>query len=422
MQAQSPMRLSHQQCIEMAVASSQDVAIARNEATQGSLDVGVAKTNRLPRLSGSAMGFYMAPNMDMSGMDFVMHGAWSAGLSLTQPVWAGGKITAGIKLAEIGRDAKQLQSTATRLDVVCDADNAYWTYIAVLEKQQMLLSLLQYVEEAYQQVEASVSAEMSTRADMLRLEAKRSDVKYQIEKVESGIDMCRMGLCRIIGVDYDTPIEPTDTAMTIASPMEFFSLGRGVEDRPEYQLLNKQIQAAQQQVKLTRGDFLPTVGLSAMYNWYGNMKLKGTASDGMGGFIPYTQKINDNFGLAVLSVNIPLVNWGEGCKKVKQKKIAVQNAQLELEKNTKLLDLQLRNSRQNLTTAYSMIATASTGLEQAAEALRVVQDRFDVGLCTVTDLLEAQSQWHQARSNLIEARTQYKIYETEYLRAAGRLE
>lgn len=91
-------------------------------------------------------------------------------------------------------------------------------------------------------------------------------------------------------------------------------------------------------------------------------------------------------------------------------------------KNTKLLDLQLRNSRQNLTTAYSMIATASTGLEQAAEALRVVQDRFDVGLCTVTDLLEAQSQWHQARSNLIEARTQYKIYETEYLRAAGRLE
>lgn len=149
--------------------------------------------------------------------------------------------------------------------------------------------------------------------------------------------------------------------------------------------------------------------------------MKGVASDGMGGYVPYTSKINDNFGLVALSVSIPLINWGEGFKKVKQKKIALENSQLELEKNIKLMDLQLRNAQMNLTSAYSMIQTAERGEEEATEALRVMQDRFDVGMCTVTDLLEAQSQWHSARSNTIEARTQYKIYETEYLRAAGLL-
>ena len=49
-------------------------------------------------------------------------------------------------------------------------------------------------------------------------------------------------------------------------------------------------------------------------------------------------------------------------------------------------------------------------------------DRYEVGMCTLTDLLEAQSQWHSARSNIIEAKTQYKIYETDYLHAAGLLE
>ena len=48
--------------------------------------------------------------------------------------------------------------------------------------------------------------------------------------------------------------------------------------------------------------------------------------------------------------------------------------------------------------------------------------RYDTQMATMTDLLDAQSQWQQAQSNLIEAQTQYKIYQTEYLKAVGRLE
>ena len=69
-----------------------------------------------------------------------------------------------------------------------------------------------------------------------------------------------------------------------------------------------------------------------------------------------------------------------------------------------------------------MIATAEAGERDASEALRIMTDRYDVGMCTLTDLLEAQAQWHSARSNVIEARTQHKIYETDYLHAAGLLE
>ena len=50
-----------------------------------------------------------------------------------------------------------------------------------------------------------------------------------------------------------------------------------------------------------------------------------------------------------------------------------------------------------------------------------MQERYDVSMCTLTDLLDAQTQWQQAESNFIEAQTQYKIYETEYKRTTGRL-
>ena len=68
-----------------------------------------------------------------------------------------------------------------------------------------------------------------------------------------------------------------------------------------------------------------------------------------------------------------------------------------------------------------MVHTAVQGREQADENLRVMRQQYDNGMAVLTDLLDAQAQWQQARSNLIEAQTQYKLYETEYLRVTGRL-
>ena len=69
-----------------------------------------------------------------------------------------------------------------------------------------------------------------------------------------------------------------------------------------------------------------------------------------------------------------------------------------------------------------MIETAIAGVKHADENLRVTRNRYGAAMATLTELLDSQSQWQQAKSNLIEAKTQYKIYETQYLRATGALE
>ena len=100
----------------------------------------------------------------------------------------------------------------------------------------------------------------------------------------------------------------------------------------------------------------------------------------------------------------------------------MESARLDLQKNQRLLSIEARQAVQNVTDGYRMVETAQLGCAQADENLRVMQNRYRNALCTLTDLLDAQSQWQQAQSNLIEAQTQYKLYETEYLRATGRLE
>ena len=282
--------------------------------------------------------------------------------------------------------------------------------------------MLEYINSIYIQVKNSVDVEMATSGDLLRVEAKRSDFNYQLEKVNSGLEMCRMNLCNIIGVDFSTQIVPTDTTITIERSANYPFGQDLIANRPEYRLLQKQIDISQEQIKQIRADYLPTLALSAGYAYFGNLKMKGVADDGTGNMMPFSKRYNDDSFSLMLSLSVPIWNWGEGHKKVKRQKLAVENARLDLKKNNRLMSIELKNAYNNLHSSESLIATAKSGEREAAEALRVMTDRYEVGMCTLTDLLEAQSQWHSARSNIIEAKTQYKIYETDYLHAAGLLE
>lgn len=82
----------------------------------------------------------------------------------------------------------------------------------------------------------------------------------------------------------------------------------------------------------------------------------------------------------------------------------MENATLDLQKNSRLIDLEVEQVTRNLSDAYSLIETAQVGVQQADENLRIMNDRFSLSLSPLSDLLDAQSQWQQAQSNLIEAK------------------
>lgn len=412
------LTINRDACRRMALKHSENLKKAENGVTQSELDRKIARTAYLPKFDATASAMYMLPDIDMMGAKMQTHGAYLAGIQLVQPIYAGGKITAGRKLSDLGRDAAQNQLEISRMDVLNEADNAYWTYIAVRDKVRLMQSYIDMIDTLYYQTQTAVDAGMAMGNDLLRISAKRSELHYQKKKAENGAELCRQALCNVIGTDYDTEIEPTDTLPECAAPSD---LEYDITARPEYRLLQLNVDVARQQVNMVRGDFLPTVGLSLGYSYYGNIKMKGVADLGDGNYYPYTQEYRDGIASGVLSVSIPLFHWGEGFKKVRKAKLSVDNAMLDLNRNTDLLDLEVRQAATNLEDGWNMITSARLALDLATENLRVMQNRYDEAVSTLTDLLDAQTQWQQARSNMIEAATQYQIYQTAWLRATGRL-
>lgn len=416
--AQKPLRISLSECREMALTHSEELQQADNTIQQAKLDRKIAATAYLPKIDGAATGAYMLPDINMMGMELSMRGTYMAGLSLTQPIYAGGKISTGNRLARIGEEVASEQYRMKRMDVIADADNAYWTYIAVGRKVRMLESYKAQMDTLHRQTETALSAGLATENDLLRIEAKRSEISYQLQKVKNGADLCRMSLCRIVGADFNTQIEAVDTTFIISRPGQ---LDPDIASRPELHLLEKQVAAGKEQIRMARADMLPTVGLGLSYMYYGNVKLNSMVDVG-GTKVPFSQEFRDGIGMAVLSVKIPIFHWGEIHKKVRKAKYELKNAELDLQKNTKLLNIEVQQAIRNVQDGYELINTAEKGLQQADENLRVMRNRYAASMAPLTDLLDAQSQWQQAESNLIEAHTQYKIYETEYLRATGALD
>mgnify|MGYP004559390149 FL=1 len=420
--AQSPLTLDQKTCREMALESSEDIRKAENEIFKSRLDGKVATSAFLPSVDANGTGIYVTPDQGMSGMDLIMKGTYMAGITLTQPLYAGGRIVTGKKMSKIGEEAAGEKMRMTRAEVISDADNAYWTYVSVQEKMRMVEELKAQMDTLLSQVSVSAGAGMATDADLLTVKAKRSEVEYQLQKVAGGVELCRMALCRVVGVPFDTRIVTGDAFLSdVEASLSDDVPALSVDSRPELKLLQAQIDVAKNQVRMTRGEYLPSLAVVGAYMNYGNIKLSSMVDAGNGTYVPYEQKLQKGMCAAMLSLSIPIFHWGEGYNKVRKAKADVSNAVLDYQKNEKLMTLEARQAETNLRDSRALISCAKDALAQSEENLRVVSNRYSASMCPLSDYLTARFQWHQSKSNLVEAVTRYHISLTDFLRATGRL-
>ena len=448
--AQEKMTL--QQAREMALRKNENLKMAGKQIEKAEAQKAAVRTMRLPSLSATGMGIYqdkdfemeltlptqvpnpqtgeLEPNIMMNPatgqpvmgpdgnpvfnmyawlpLNVSLSGAYLAGLALEQPVYTGGKISAGNKMADIGLEMAGENKTLQQMNTIAEADNAYWTYISVSQKVKLAQQAVNMLTELVGKARDAHEVGMSGRNDLLKAQVELNNAKLNLQKAKNGLELSRMDLCRVTGLPFSTAIMAVDTVVSVSPPAEIIPSEENVNQRPEYRLMQKNIELEEQNIRMAKADFLPVAGIQAGYNHIGGIDFGGTEFS--------------NTSLNVLaSVKIPLFHWGEGVKKINAAKIDKEIKELELEKNKQLLQLEAEQARLNLQLARERIQMNETALEQAEENLRVTRDNFEVGMETITEMLMAQTSWQQAYSELIDSKTDFKIKETAWLKATGKL-
>ncbi len=448
LEVQSQVYLSIDSAEAMALRNSKDVHIANQTYSKAVFEQHAARTNYLPKVSASATGLYLKNNYEKDvylptmypnpttgelypnivinpqtsqpvigadgnpvfnmyaylPLEISLQGAYLAGLYIEQPIYAGGKIKAGNAMANNGVQISKENIALQRNKTIVEVHQAYWLCVAVQSKlllaqkhKDMLAVLLERVKNSY-------SAGYLQYNEMLKVQVEYDKAVLDVQKAKNGLQLSTMALCRIIGIDMHSSIQcnssiPIETVVALAGE-------ESVQNRPEYSILLHKIAYEQEQLKMIRADYLPSIGLRAGYTYVGGVEIN-------------SQEYSNSNTQVMLSVQIPLFAWTQGKQKLSSAIADIKIQELEFEKNTKLMMLELEQAKVQVTQSFSYIQIAENALVQAQENLRVVTDKYEVGTMSLSDVLVAQTLWQQSSASVIQAKIEYAMSALQYKKLIG---
>lgn len=354
-----------------------------------------------PELAMALQGF--------SGFDLnVKSGViYAGGLTMTQPIYMGGKITAAHDMSKIAQQMTQENQSLTASEVIVNTDEAYVLCVKAKEMQQVAVRYNEMLQELLRVVESGRKNGMVPQNDVLRVQVKLNESELAMTKAENAIRLARMNLCHAVGLPLDQAIEVDenypDNSTLIASQEG------GVQNRPEYALLTQQVALADKQIKLNKSDFLPNVAVMMGGTYLNGVQINNKA-------------LFDNLSFsAMLTVSVPLFHFGEGLNKVKSAKVQKSIAEMQQRDLTEQMELELALARNNMDEAQREVQLTERSLAQADENLRQTTSQYRNGMATLADNLEAQALWQTAYESHIESKYNDYLMRTKYLKAAGLL-
>lgn len=345
------------------------------------------------------------PDMDIS-LDF--SNTWTAGLQLEQPIFMGGKITSAYKMSKIGDDIAELNQQLTYADIIVKTDEAYWTYVQTNEILKVALSYQQVVKELLRNVQDAHEVGLKHKNDVFKVQVKANEAELQVRQAENGLRLSRKNLCHTIGLPLNNDITLPET---VDSPdVVLIDNSANYTGRPEYAMLEKQIKLKEQEVRLTRSDFLPQIGIMANYGYINGVKLNG-------------DKLFDRASFsAIASVKIPLFQWGEGYNKVRSVKAEREIFELQRDNIGEQMELELVQALDKCDESVMEVELTAHSLNQAHENMKMSADMYNAGMETLANYLEAQTIWQRAWMEHINAQTRQRLNQTYYLKTAGKLQ
>ena len=171
------------------------------------------------------------PGIPPLSMEMLKKGK-TAGVTLVQPVFMGGRIVNGNKLANIGKQVSEYQLSLTEDQVEASVNQYYWQIVALKEKLRTLETLETQLKGIYKDVKAAVDAGLTIRNDLLRVELQQQDFMANRLKVENGLSVTKMLLCQLIGVDKSEFDIAFDDFPSAVSPLDYYVAPEtGLENR-----------------------------------------------------------------------------------------------------------------------------------------------------------------------------------------------
>jgi outer membrane protein len=358
---------------------------------------------KLPIFDGNVRLATQYAYMPSSTMGLMKSGTFGI-VTAIQPIFAGGRIWNGNRLAGLGEEASEYKNKIAQNEVMLKTEEQYWLVVSLNEKRKTVQTYEELLNKLLAQVEDAYASGIVSRNDLLKVKVKRSEVLLNKSKLENGRKLATMAFCQYIGILYDSTLVFSDSLFVEGLPQSYYvDHTEALKNRSEYDLLQASVRAEELQSDMKLGEYLPqvAVGVSGLY-----MKLD--------------ESKDRSLGMVFGTVSIPISSWWEASHSLSERSVKEQIAKNNLKDNSELLLLQMQKAWQEYSDAYKQVLLSEEVKAQAEENLKVNQDSYNNGMTSVSDLLEAQVLQQQMNDQLTDAKASYRSKQITYLQVTGR--
>ena len=390
--------LSLDSCLSLAVQNNPQLKIALLEVEKAKQVKAQALTKYFPQVKAVGGGFYSLYPMFVYGVDniknennrtaiqnwFDTYGyeagykselelfqkGYGASVMALQPVFAGGQIVNGNRLAKLSIEANRLQSDIRRREVLEQVENTYWLLYSLQLKQRTVEKACQLLDTLGNTLSVATNAGLAIAQDNLKLEMKRNELENKRLQLMIGVDSLQ--------------IDTTYNRYLLSDLSDIKHTGEVLQEREESKLLDLQVSAAKISKQMEIGKALPQVAIGAAYS-YNN----------------FLEKDSHN-GTFFFTVQVPLSQWWETAHKIKEHNINIEQAQLEQQYLNDQLALQDQQLLFAVNESADRLERSASIIANAEENYRLTLLNYNAGLNTMSQLLESQTTLFEAQNEQVD--------------------
>lgn len=410
-----PPILTMEDAITMAVANSPTLAQAIERVDKSRNQVKEALAASRFQVSVSAQHLRMGPSStitipgeggDPQTIQVSTPMQTTATATLTQPIDVSGGLSLVRKLAELFVDIQSYGEAQALQQLIADVKSAYYNVLRAQGNVDVVQASIAAAQERLRITQAQYDAGVAARFDVTQAEVSVANLQQTLIQAQNGVLVAKSVLNQIIGIDVGAPytLEEQQAAVEPVTIDIDESTQRALQARPEMQQATLGVTMSEQSVELAAIDDKPKVGLFASTTW----------TKEVSAFSP--NNTTYSFGA---SANWPIWTNGATKAKVAQAKNDVEIAKSTLDAATLGVTLDVRTAALNVMEASRRIQTSLANVDEAREALRLANVRYQEGVSIQVEVITAETLLTQAMTNLVNARYDYLSAQAQLQRATA---
>jgi len=411
--------------IEIAKENNPSVIASRQRVTAAEGAAGQAFSPFLPQLNleGSIGRSYQQP-YSISAADFGIPGTFEGSVvpdeaanlityqaSLTQSLFTGGKVWGSFNIANKNLEISKQDLRGAMQDLIYDVTVAYYGVLKAKKFVELNNESLNMAKSHLDQVKVMFDAGTVTKADVLQSEVQVANAEINLTKAKSALEIAKNSFNNVLGRNLNEKVDISEEEFIIeefTAPRYEEFLREAYEGRPDWKqfILGKEI--SENSVALARSGYFPSI---AIVGTYGNTKTE---------YAEHGRTDDLNSWTAILSGSWNIFDGLSTPNKVKEAEanLKAQKADEDMVKNG--IALEVKDACFNLNTATETIKMAKKALEFAEENYRISELRYNAGVGTNIEVIDAQTALTQARLQYLEAQYDYEIAKARINKVTGK--